>query len=303
MPPTVSVITPFYNAEAFLPEAISSVLAQTWTDWELLLVDDGSTDGSTALARHAAQDHADRVRYAAHPEHANRGASATRNLGISQARGRYLAFLDSDDVWEPHKLAEQVAILDTHSDVGLLFGASLYWWSWAGAGACSDRVRQVGAEPDKVHSPPSLLLQLYPLGKGIAPCPSSCIARRDVVERLGGFAEEFPRMYDDQTFLTRAYLATNVWVSAQCWDRYRQHGQSIMSTTGDEEYRFERTRFLQWFEGHLRRTGISDPRIDAALRRAWWPLRHPRLAEARRRAGVARSHVRRRYRRLRGRRR
>ncbi len=101
--PSVSVIIIFLNAERFFEEAIASVFAQTYDRWELLLVDDGSTDASTAIARRYARRYPDRVRYLEHPDHSNRGASSSRNLGVQHARGAYIAFLDSDDVWLPRK--------------------------------------------------------------------------------------------------------------------------------------------------------------------------------------------------------
>src|SRR5438128_12540181 len=97
--PLVSAIIIFLNAEQFIQEAIESVFAQTYDNWELLLVDDGSTDGSTAIARSYLERHPRRVRYLEHSEHANRGMSASRNIGSRYARGEYIAFLDADDVW------------------------------------------------------------------------------------------------------------------------------------------------------------------------------------------------------------
>ena len=92
--PLVSVVMPFLDGIHFLPEAIDSVVTQTYPEWELLLVDDGSTDGSSALARDYARGRPDRIRYLEHAGHANRGKSTSRNLGIAQARGELLAFLD-----------------------------------------------------------------------------------------------------------------------------------------------------------------------------------------------------------------
>jgi glycosyltransferase involved in cell wall biosynthesis len=106
--PVVSIITIFLDEERFIGEAVESVSAQTYRDWELLLLDDGSTDGSTEIARRFTEQHPGWIRYLDHPGHANRGMSATRNLGLAHARGPFLAFLDADDVWLPSKLAEQV---------------------------------------------------------------------------------------------------------------------------------------------------------------------------------------------------
>ena len=109
--PLVSVIIIFLNAERFLEEAIESVLSQTFANWELLLVDDGSTDGSTEIARSYSENESGKVGYLEHDRHENRGMSASRNLGIRYSKGKHIAFLDSDDVWLPHKLERQVAVL------------------------------------------------------------------------------------------------------------------------------------------------------------------------------------------------
>src|SRR5690606_28181582 len=101
--PTVSVIIIFLDAERYLNEAIRSVFDQTVSNWELLLVDDGSSDASSTIARCHAAAMPERIRYLEHSGHENRGMSASRNLGIRTARGRYVAFLDADDVWLPDR--------------------------------------------------------------------------------------------------------------------------------------------------------------------------------------------------------
>src|SRR5262249_17586544 len=121
--PLVSVIIIFWNEEAFIHEAIQSVFAQTYANWEMLLADDGSTDGSTAIARWYAEHHPGKVRYLEHEGHQNRGMSASRNLGIRHAQGEYIALLDADDVWLPNKLEEQVAILNARPEAGTVYGA------------------------------------------------------------------------------------------------------------------------------------------------------------------------------------
>ena len=171
---SVSVITIFLNGEAFIAEAIDSVLAQSFPSFELILVDDGSTDTSSAIARRYAETHPDRVRYIDHPQHANRGMSASRNAGISVARGDLIAFIDADDVWLPDKLQDQVSIIDAHPQIGLVAGATLYWNSWQGG---EDRTVLVGHVQNKVLDPQGALLSLYPLGKAEAPCPSCLLVR------------------------------------------------------------------------------------------------------------------------------
>lgn len=118
--PSVSVITPVWNAADTLAETVRSVQAQTYTDWEMLLIDDGSRDGSQALAEQLAGSDP-RLRLQALAE--NRGAAAARNAGIAAARGRYVAFLDADDLWRPEKLAVQ---LDYMARTGAVFVFSAY---------------------------------------------------------------------------------------------------------------------------------------------------------------------------------
>ena len=110
--PLVSVITPVYNAARWLPETLASVQAQTLIDWEHLLVDDGSTDESVIIAERAAKEDS-RVRLLRMP--ANGGPAAARNFALQNARGRFIAFLDADDLWLPEKLASQVDWMLAHA--------------------------------------------------------------------------------------------------------------------------------------------------------------------------------------------
>jgi glycosyltransferase involved in cell wall biosynthesis len=119
--PTVSVIMPVYNGECFLREAIDSVRSQTFTDWELILVDDASTDNSATIAReYAARD--SRIHFFANE--VNLGVAQTRNRALAAARGLYIAPLDNDDAALPSRLAEQVRFLEDNPEVGLV-GSSL----------------------------------------------------------------------------------------------------------------------------------------------------------------------------------
>jgi glycosyltransferase involved in cell wall biosynthesis len=126
--PKVSVVIIFLNAEKYLREAIESVFSQTFTDWELFLVDDGSADGSTEVALSYARQFATKVTYLQHENHINKGMSASRNLGIERSKGKYIALLDADDVWLPDKLKSQVQILEQHPEVALVATPAIYWY-------------------------------------------------------------------------------------------------------------------------------------------------------------------------------
>lgn len=119
-PPLVSIVTPLYNGEKLIEATLASVIAQDWTDWELIVVDDCSTDRSAAIV----QDWAGRdPRIRCHRLEANSGAAVARNTGIRLAAGRYLCFLDSDDLWLPDKLSRQ---LDFMQKTGAAFSFTEY---------------------------------------------------------------------------------------------------------------------------------------------------------------------------------
>jgi glycosyltransferase involved in cell wall biosynthesis len=116
--PRVSILTPAYNASAFLSEAVASALAQTCSDFEMLIVDDGSTDDTLQLAR--TWERADpRIRAFTR---VNGGIAAARNTAIAQSRGEYFALLDSDDIWHPKFLESQMRIFDARRDVDVVTG-------------------------------------------------------------------------------------------------------------------------------------------------------------------------------------
>jgi len=266
--PEVSVVVIFLNEERFLEEAAESVLAQTFGGWELLLVDDGSTDSSGAIARRLAESRPDRVRYLEHPGHANRGRSAARNLGIENARGRFLAFLDADDVWFPRKLERQLALLRGQPGAGMLYGSTQLWHSWTGDPLDADRdlVPDLGVAFGVPLEGRAFLSRM--LRRQIpSPCTCSMLVRREVALKVGGFEAAFGGMYDDQAFVAKVCLETSLLASGECWDRYRRRPDSCYSVakaTGED--RPARQAFLEWLGGYLGARGIEDRPVLEALR-------------------------------------
>ena len=266
--PVVSVILPFFNAERWLQETIDSVVHQTFPDWELLLVNDGSTDGSALIAHQFARAFPSRIRYLEHPGGVNRGAAPSRNLGIRSARGDFIAPIDADDVWMPGKLAEQLCVFKAHPELALVCGATRYWSSWAGK---PDFVVPTGHAQDKVLHPPIATLSLYPLGRAPSPCPSDLLIRRSIVLAQGGFEEAFIgplQLYEDIAFLAKIFLAAPVYFSSQVWLNYRIHDDScVMTVKRNGRYQEARKFFFSWFRRYIDTTPV-DPKVLVALRRA-----------------------------------
>lgn len=182
--PRVSVLLPVYNAQPYLVEAVESVLGQTYEDFEVLLVDDGSTDGSGAICdAFAARDA--RVRVLRHPGGVNRGLVASLNLGLDEACGEFIARMDADDRCYPERFAKQVAFLDANPAIGVLGTAAdsfdgTDWSVWGGSE--SPEMTRWG------------LLFTTPM---VHP---SVMMRRDVIGVVGGYNPAYPHLEDYKFF-------------------------------------------------------------------------------------------------------
>jgi glycosyltransferase involved in cell wall biosynthesis/SAM-dependent methyltransferase len=279
--PLVSVVIPFGNAKSFLAEAIESVLAQGFQSWELLLVDDGASDGSTDIARGYAGRFPEKIRYLEHEGRENRGVSASRNLGICNAKGALIAFLDADDVWMPGKLRRQTALLSSHPEAAFVYGLSQWWYSWSGEPHDRERdfVHRLGVPANVLIHPPELLWR-WVIAQGAAvPNPSSILVRREVVEGVGAFEEIFfGNTYEDQAFLAKIALSAPGLAADECWDRYRQHPESSVATAERQGQTVaERLFFLTWLAQYLERQGSRGTPLWRSVVRQKWMYRHPRL--------------------------
>jgi hypothetical protein len=247
--PLVSVVMIFKEAVRFFDEAADSVLRQSWSRLELLLVDDGGTDGTAERARALAARYPDRARVLQHPGGVNRGTGASRLLGIEEARGDLTAFLDADDVWGPDHLAHDVALLMRTPRAGMVCGRSLVWRSWAHSGA-QDRLNPLLAAPGVVVDPPDLLAAT--LRNGALAVPTcSLLVRTEVLRRLGPDVEAFPGAYEDQVLNTLLQLRVPAVVSAAADAFYRQHPHSLTAkmkrfSADAAERRRARRAFVQW---------------------------------------------------------
>jgi glycosyltransferase involved in cell wall biosynthesis len=287
--PTVSGIMIFLDAERFIDEAIESVLGQTYLDWELLLVNDGSTDESTAIAQHYARSYPRQIQYLEHEGHHNKGMSASRNLGIRHAKGKYIAFLDADDVWLPNKLEQQVALIESQPKAAMLYGRTQYWHSWASkhGGHKQDCLTKLRVKTDTMVDPPRPLI-FYLHDEQVYPCTCSVLIRREVFENIGMFEEAFHNANEDMVFYTKLFLKSPVFISTRCWDRYRINPGSYWVNYWKvihKSSRFphlsqphpERLRYLDWLTTYLAEIDVHDHNVLRALQKAYWPYRHPRL--------------------------
>ena len=258
--PRVSAIIIVLNGEDYIAEAIDSVIAQDFRDWELLVVDDGSTDRTRDIVNSYVTARPERIRLLRHPDHGNHGMSATRNVGIAEASGEYVAFLDADDMWLPLKLGEQVHLLDSHPAAALVYGRTLIWNQWDPQSPREDYFYSLGVAPDALYKPPRLFFQLL---ENVHQTPTTCNAmmRREAMLEVGAFDPSFRDMFEDQIFFAKLLLAYPAFVSGQCWAKYRQHS-SAASSQDKRRARKEHLRYLGALGNYLIARGYrwSSPR-------------------------------------------
>jgi glycosyltransferase involved in cell wall biosynthesis len=279
--PFVSVIISFLNEEVFLAESIESVLSQSYSDWEIILVDDGSTDNSTAIAKKYALSYPGKIIYTDHEEHTNKGLSYSRNHGISHSKGDLIAILDADDVWLEDKLKLQVELMTANPNAEMLCEASAYWhYPWQSRNA-NLKIIQIGRERDRLFRPLELVKHLYPLSDGAAPCPSGIMIRRNSLLKHGGFEAHFTgkfQLYEDQALLHKIYLNEHVYISSACNNLYRQReGSLVHAITKEGEYHSVRKYFLEWLDKYIVQNNIGDQEIQNLLRKALLPYRQPEI--------------------------
>lgn len=292
-PPRVSVIMPFLNAGRFIREAIESVLAQTLSEWELILVNDGSSDESAAIAASFAERHGDRIFLLQHSGGENRGIGASRNLGMANARGAYLCMLDADDVYEPRRLERHVNCLDRDPALDVVLSADLYWYSWSGdrphRTASRDRVLGPAATSGSRYEPPALIVSTLLTPGAPMPVPSSITFRAELFRRLGGIPETFRAHYEDQALICKLLLSCTSMVLSEPLVRYRQHPESVTQGNAPGGHApgspaaVARERFLDWLQGYARERGLVLPEFQAWLAAELDSLRRPEAAGERRR--------------------
>jgi len=205
----VSVIIPAYNGDRYIGAAIDSVLEQTYPDYEIIVVDDGSMDNTDQVVK----QYGNRVRYLSQR---NQGVAASRNFGLAAALGDYIAFLDQDDVFLPHKLASQVELLDRDSELGIVNSG----WQICGdrdlnnSDPASAAVQPWQQIPDLT---PANLIIWKPVFLG------AMLFRRDWLERSGGFDTSLEQTPDVELVMRLAKMGCPAaWVE-QITVKYRQH--------------------------------------------------------------------------------
>ena len=272
-----------FNTAPYLGEAIDSILAQedalvphTSTrapapEWELLIVDDGSTDGSLEIARSFASRFPERILVLQHEGDANRGISASRNLALSEANAPLLTFLDSDDVWLPHHLQTLTGAFKQHPEAAMVFGSAERWVDFDRPfNEQSARHATWGSNylPPMVPAGAQVgllaageLLTWFLQDESLVPCICSVMVRAEAAREAGGFCNAFRGLYDDQAFHAKMSLRFPILAIDTCVARYRQHAHSCCAVANREPEM--RAREQQRFHSFL--NVEQDPGVPGEL--------------------------------------
>lgn len=178
--PKISVIIPTYNREQMIKEAIESVLSQTYKDFEIIVVDDGSTDNTKKVLG----PYKDKIKYL---RRENKGAAAARNTGIKHARGKYIGFLDSDDLWRPTKLEKQVEILDKYKDISVVYSNFI---------KIDENNRIINTSDIKKYFPSGYIFREILLRKATCFLVQTLLMRKKCFEEIGYFDTELKKGHD-----------------------------------------------------------------------------------------------------------
>jgi glycosyltransferase involved in cell wall biosynthesis len=222
--PRVTVIIPTYNRAALLGEAIKSVLMQRFTNWELIVVDDGSTDATRALLE---TFHDARLRLLRQP---HRGISSAMNLGLSAARGEYIARLDSDDIWQPDMLSTMVSLLDGRPEIGVVY--------------CKGQAMDINGRP-LCHI--QGMMPRFPndcfrsMAYDDFTCNIATVARHECFLRAGGYDEALLGNEDWDMWLRISQYYEFAFVDREL-ARYRWHNGNLTRPGSPDFYRILETR-------------------------------------------------------------
>jgi glycosyltransferase involved in cell wall biosynthesis len=258
--PGVTVISSFFNAHQYFKAACHSVLNQTWQNFEWLIVDDGSTDPTAITLVEEQPQRSPKIKTLRHS--VNRGPSAARNTAIAQARGKYLFFMDLDDLIDPTYIEKCVLFLETHPDFSLVNAYSVgfqdqeYWWSFG------------------FHQPAQFIQQNWVTGR--------LLYRKTDFNALGGFDETL-RVYEDWERWLRAITHNQQgWTIPEYLDCYRRHGSGLMAaalrqpTDNQSTLNQIRDRYQAFFSTHqLPPVHLNRPRFDLPSLRSQLHLTNP----------------------------
>jgi len=255
----ISIITPLYNGKKTFSETAESVLSQDFKDWEWILFDDGSKDGTQLEAKEYSNKYPGKIFYYEHNENANFGTSFTRNRAIEKSSGEIIGFIDQDDVWYKNRLTEQYNILKPLNECAMIWGPSLYWYR--------DREykQPVGYKcqglQSGIYNPPDFVEIFLSDIKG-TPIPGTTLIRRNYFDKVKGF-EESIRGSEDVVLWLKIADKFQIYYHDEVLVKYRKHEGSTLRIAKESGIMNEwDLGFYKWVSDFLERTSAKKSIIN-----------------------------------------
>jgi glycosyltransferase involved in cell wall biosynthesis len=250
----VSVVIPCYNAERWVGEAVTSCLQQTYQPIEVIVVDDGSTDGSAAIL----QSFGERICVESGP---HRGGSCARNCGFLLSKGEYIQFLDADDYLLPEKIERQVIFLEeTGADV--IYSDWRHQYHQSDGAVVVGEIQISGVQNDVLES----------LLRGWWTAPVSLLVRRDIVIQCGGWDNQLAAGQDRDFFISVAMNGADIRYQPGCFSVYRRYGNVTVSTSNRPRWLENHQRVLEKAESRLVAAGRLSERYEQALAQSYFSI-------------------------------
>ncbi len=255
--PKVTIVIPAYNAEKYIAQTIDSVLCQSYSDWELVVVDDGSKDSTLVIVKSLAEKDW-RIKVVSSK---NGGVSLARNLGIERSSGEFLAFLDADDIWLSDNLTKKVEMLMKEPTLGLVHSS---------AEIINAKSILTGGILEGIEG--YILDELLAWKRTCIPGPSSILIRKELIEKVGGFDPELSTAADQDFFIRVAASYKIGRVSEVTW-QYRIHENNmhanILLMEHDELLVYRKAKSRKLFKSKkFERNCFS--RMYLILSGSWW---------------------------------
>jgi glycosyltransferase involved in cell wall biosynthesis len=254
---SVSIIVPAYNAEKYIAQTIQSVFEQTYTDWELIIIDDGSIDKTAIIIKEFLTD--DRIKYF---HQKNRGVSAARNTCIEHSNGKYIAFLDADDVWEPMNLEKKISFLENNTEFDWIFSNMYY---------ADEKLNKIGIAPAGTDKN---ILEKILLWEGeVVPGPcSNLVIRRKCIEHGISFDANLTTAADQDYCIQLAKLFRGKHIPEALWC-YRiiptSMSRNLAAMEHDHIYVYKKASRLNLFKSYgFRHKCFSN--LYLILAGSWW---------------------------------
>jgi len=221
-----SIITPVYNCESYLKEAVQSVLDQTFCNWELIIIDDGSIDGSFKIANDLSLID-NRIKVLTHTLNVNKGVSATRNYGVSKSMGNWISLLDADDIWLPGKLQDEYEVIRSHPGVNFIYSYAKRQYENSFQANDKNHSLYGSGIQGELENPFRKMIS------GFITSTSAVTFKKDSFQKCGGFNEEFS-FAEDTLLFHRLMEHGNIYFIDCVNSIHRIHSSSVFTVSSEE---------------------------------------------------------------------